>query len=118
MDFKTILPAIIFIGGIIISVIGFFLKRTYDDGDKNKKDIQDIKEHYATKAELSNMEKSLKCENEKFQNSVERKLDDIQHDLKEVQINYIPKEEFFKGMTKIDNKLDRLTEFIIGNKGG
>lgn len=91
----------------VIGIISFFLKRTIDDVDACRADIDSMKEKYVTKEAI-----------DKFQDDVSGKLDTIQEDLKEVQINYIPKEDFFKEMTKFDQKMDRILNLIIDNMKG
>ncbi|MBS4857293.1 Uncharacterised protein [Eubacterium limosum] len=91
----------------ILAIIAFFLKRTISDVDACRVDITNMKERFATKESV-----------EKFQKDVSGKLDTIQKDLNKVQLNYIPKDDFFKEMTKIDNKIDRIQDLIIENMKG
>lgn len=102
----------------VIAIIAYFLKRTIGDVDECKLDIDAIKDKYATKADIEKIETTIKEDSEKFQGDVSRKLDTIQNDLKEVQINYIPKEDFFKEMANFDKKIDRLTDLILDNMKG
>ncbi|WP_195270763.1 hypothetical protein [Eubacterium sp. 1001713B170207_170306_E7] len=95
------------IGTLILGVIGYFLRRTISDADACRADINEMKEKFATKASV-----------EKFQEDVSGKLDIIQRDLNQVQLNYIPKDDFFKEMSKIDNKIDRIQDLIIENIKG
>lgn len=91
----------------ILAIIAFFLKRTISDVDACRVDITNMKERFATKESV-----------EKFQEDVSGKLDIIQRDLNQVQLNYIPKDDFFKEMSKIDNKIDRIQDLIIENIKG
>lgn len=91
----------------VFAIIAFFLRRTINDVDACRVDISNMKEKFATKESV-----------EKFQEDVSGKLDTIQQDLNKVQLNYIPKDDFFKEMTKIDNKIDRIQDLIIENIKG
>ncbi|MEG2286210.1 MAG: hypothetical protein RSB90_11660 [Eubacterium sp.] len=102
----------------VIGIIAYFLKRTIGNVDDCKADIDTIKEKYATRADIEKIETTIKADSVKFQGDVSRKLDTIQNDLKEVQINYIPKEDFFKEMANFDKKIDRLTDLILDNMKG
>lgn len=90
-----------------IAVIAFFLKRTIGDVDECKTEIDSVKENY-TKKEVM----------EKFDRDISRNLEQIGKDLKEVQINYIPKDDFYNEMAKIDKKMDRITDLILDNMKG
>lgn len=96
-----------------MGIIGFFLKRTISKADDCEKQIEFIKGSYATQASIEKIEKNLKSETEKFQGEIRDKLEDVQTDLKDVQINYIHKNDFFKEMAKIDNKIERILDLII-----
>ena len=97
----------------VIGIIGYFLKRTISIADDCEKQIEYIKENFATQNTVERIEKNLKNETEKFQVEIRDKLEDVQTDLKDVQINYIHKNDFFKEMAKIDNKIERILDLII-----
>lgn len=47
---------------------------------------------------------------------LKKTMDEIktcEEELKQVQINYIHKNDFFKEMAKIDNKLERITDMMM-----
>lgn len=97
----------------VVGIIGYFLKRTIAKADECEKQIEYIKENYATQTSVERLEKNIKEESSKFQNEIREKLDDVSSDLKDVQINYIHKNDFFKEMAKIDNKIERILDLII-----
>lgn len=74
-----------------VAVIGHFLKKTIDEIHTCEKEVQHVKENFVTKEELQ----------------------EIHKDLKDVQINYIHKNDFFKEMAKIENKLERITDMMM-----
>ena len=107
-----------------VAVIAYFLRETMNELKENGDEIKKIKENYATQSALDRVEKStseqlgkiereVKTDANKFQSEVNGKLDAIQADLKEVQVSYIPKEEFFGEIAKLDKKLDRMMDLII-----
>ena len=74
-----------------IAVIGYFLKKTVTEIHDCERDVQTLREECVKKEELQ----------------------EIHKDLKDVQINYIHKNDFFKEMAKIDNKLERITDIMM-----
>lgn len=97
----------------VVGIIGYFLKRTIAKADDCEKEIECIKSTYATQSSVEKIEKTLKDETAKFQTEIKDRLEDVSTDLKDVQINYIHKNDFFKEMAKIDNKIERILDLII-----
>lgn len=100
-------PLMVLMISTIIGIFAYFLKRTINEVDNCRVDINYMKEKFVTKDAI-----------DKFQDDVSDKLDTIQSDLNQVQINYIPKEDFFREMSKIDKKIDRIQILIIENTKG
>lgn len=97
----------------VLAIIGYFLKRTIAKVDECERQVEHITLNYATQVSVEKIEKNIKDETEKFKTEIRDRLEDIQTDLKDVQINYIHKNDFFKEMAKIDNKIERILDLVI-----
>lgn len=96
MDTGAVIGICTFVGGIIIGIIAFFLKRTITQVDK----LETCK---ASKEELDTL-------NEKV-NGLEKTIGDV-------KTNYLTKEDFFREQAKTDRKLDDIIKMLIDIKGG
>lgn len=83
-------------GGLILGVIGFFLKRTISQVDR-------LDACKASKHEL---------------NEVVSRVDTLAQSIGDIKTNYLTKEDFFREQAKTDRKLDKIMEILLDIKGG
>ncbi len=86
--------------GIVIGIIGFFLKRTMNRIDKME---QDMKKYEPSEA------------HDKDMIEVKNKLQTIEDDLKEFPDKFLKQEEFVRSMAEINHKFDRIEDKIDRN---
>lgn len=91
--------------GIVVSIIGFFLKRNITKVDEHDKEINAIKTDYVTKDELSAMKDELK-----------KSIDKLSDDIDDIKANYITKEDFYREQAKLERKLDRVLDILLARK--
>lgn len=91
---------------VVISIIGYFLKRTMTKQDKHEEDINHIKLTYVNKDELK-----------EFKGEMRKNIDKMQSDIAEIKENCLTKKDFMHAQNKTDAKLDKLYELQI-NRGG
>ena len=80
---------------LLIGVVGYFLKRTMSEHDALRKKVDQMGQAYATKDEI----KELKG-----------KIDKISDDVDEVKLSYITKEDFFRSISGMESKLERIDD--------
>jgi cell division protein FtsB len=102
-----ILTIVIFVLTIIIGIIGFFLRRTIGEVDKNSDDIKTIKKDYVTRDELKTFKDDLK-------DDVKRLSDNID----DIKDNYIKKDDFVRSIADTNSRLERIYNFLLGMNGG
>ncbi len=83
-------------GGLILGVIGFFLKRTISKVDR-------LDECKASKEHVDELSKQV---------------DGMEKTIGDIKTNYLTKEDFFREQAKTDRKLDRIMEILLDIKGG
>lgn len=115
----SLTPTLLSLGaGLIIGIIGYFLKRTMSRVDKSELDISLVKENFTT---LKTHDKDFgECKNEIKQIKEdytpkqvhEKDFDECRNDIKQIKEDCITKEDFFREMGKFDRKLDRQDEKI------
>lgn len=91
---------------LLIAIIGFFLKRQYSHGDCLDKRLNDVEKDYVSKETIDH-----------FEDGIVSKLDELQKNLKHVELNYINKNDFFNEMVKIDRKIEKIIDLIIEDRG-
>ncbi len=83
----------------LVGIIGYFLKQTMARVDANEKDVADIRENYEpAKA------------HEKDAEAFNKKLDDIEKEVKSFKDTYLEKEDFIRNMAEINHKFDRMDD--------
>ncbi len=96
MDTGAIIAICTFGGGVILGVIGFFLKRTItkvDQLDTCKASKDEVKE-------------------------LNDKVGEMEKTISDVKTSYLTKEDFFREQAKTDRKLDDIIKMLIDIKGG
>ena len=98
MEQEIILYIITSVISLVIAVVGYFLKRTMDRGDKNEVDIKKLNENlltlserYATKAELAEIKASMQK---------------ITENVDYIKEHTTKNEDFIRVMTRLESKID------------
>ena len=92
---------------VVVSIIGFFLKRTINTVDSVVSEVKDIKRDYVPRKDLENLRDSLQSEIQKISNNV----DDIKD-------NYIKKDDFIRSISDTNTRLERIYNFLLDMNGG
>ena len=80
---------------LLIGVVGYFLKRTMSEHDALRKKVDQMGQVYATKDEIRELK---------------GKIDKISDDVDEVKLSYITKEDFFRSISGVESKLERIDD--------
>ncbi len=94
------------VGGILLGVIAYFLKRTISLVDRCEKDIRELDAAKVSEKDFCN-----------FKADTEKKFDKISGDIESIREDYITKEDFFREQAKTDRKLDMILDILLGRKG-
>jgi hypothetical protein len=92
----NIISIISIAAGLLFGIIGFFLRRAFNQVDR-------LETEKASRIEFID----LKCQ-----------LDDHASTIGNIKTNYLTKEDFFREQAKTDRKLDRIMEILLDIKGG
>lgn len=90
------------ISPVVISVSGFFIGQIMNRVNKIEEKITQLE------VDAFRIERV-----EKKQSEITSDMKKIREEINEVKINYIHKEDFFKEMNKLDNKIERILDLII-----
>lgn len=105
-----------------IGVISYFLKRTMDEVDKHGEAIRRIEGSLLTKGDLKESTEELRTDIRRIREDYtpkdmhEKAFDECRTDIKQIRENYITKDDFIREITKMDRKLDRMLEMMIGDR--
>lgn len=91
---------------VVISVIGYFVGQIMNRLNKVEEKITQLE------VDAFRIERV-----ERKQTEIASDLKKIHEEISDVKINYIHKEDFFKEMNKLDNKVERILDLII-ERGG
>ncbi|MDO4720719.1 MAG: hypothetical protein Q4A78_12050 [Peptostreptococcaceae bacterium] len=108
--------ALMTLAGLGIGIIGYFLKRTMNRVDGYEERIACIERNYCTIEQVEEMKKEIRHDSEKFQDTVLRSLDSLREEIKDVQLKYVSKEDFFKETTKMTSSLDKIYDLILEDR--
>lgn len=104
MNYAEIITALLMLAiTIVVGIIGFFLRRTIGEVDKNTSDIEEIKNNYVKKEELNAFREDL------------RRLSENVDDIKD---NYIKKDDFVRAMADTNSRLQKIYDFLLDINGG
>ncbi len=109
--------------GLVIGIIGYFLKRTMSRVDKNEADIDIVKENYVTSKSHEKDMDECKSDIKQIRTDYtpksvhEKDFDEAKNDIKGIKEDYITKEDFFREQSKTDRKLDRIMDILLEMKG-
>ncbi len=100
----------------ILGLLAYYLKKTDMRVDGNTREIADIKKDYVTKKELKEVEHELECAMKESNNNIMKKLEKIEDKISSVNEANVSKEEFLSALTRLDGKIDRLTDLFLERK--
>lgn len=107
MSIGELIPTLVSLAsGVLIGIIGYFLKRTISLVDKCETDLKCLETSSASKEALEYTKRELK-----------ERLDKQQADIEGIKADYITKEDFFREQAKMDRKLDRILDILMERKG-
>lgn len=102
---------------VAIGIISYFLKRTMSDIDRHGVAISDIQKNYVRRAEMEQKEKELRDDFQKNNDAILEAIQRLTDEVKDVQVNYINKDDFFKESVRTEQKVDKILDLIIEDRG-
>ena len=105
--------------GLVISVIGYFLKRTMSQVDRHEAELRQA----AGKEELREVNSNLSLEIKQIREDYtpkkahEKDFDECRKEFKEIRANYLTKDDFIREINKMDRKLDRMRDIMMASAG-
>lgn len=93
--------------GLVIAVIGFFLKRTMSKVDEHDRDINIIKQTYVTKDEFKDLRNEIKAE-----------LSKISDDMDEIKEKSLSRQDFYRAQADTNDQIRRVYDLLIKRSGG
>ena len=94
------------IAGLAIAAITYFLKRTIGKVDEHDKNINEIKQDYASKADLKELRTEIKAE-----------LLRITDDLSEIKEQSLGKQDFYRSIGEINESIKQLRDILMTQNG-
>lgn len=88
--------------GAVMTVIGYFLKRTMSKVDEHDKDINVIKQTYVTKDEFKELRTEIKAD-----------LDKISSDMDEMKERNLSKQDFYRAQGEIQESIKQIMNLLI-----
>lgn len=120
----SLIPTIVSLtAGLLIGIIGYFLKRTMSRVDKTEESltalITNIKDTFVTDKVTNELKADIKQIREDYTpTSVHDKAyDECRLDIKEIKEDYITKEDFFREQSKLERKIDKIMDILMEMKG-
>lgn len=87
---------------LAIAIISFFVKKAVNKTDEHDREISEIKRTYVNKDEL----KSVREE-------TQESLKQMQKDISEIKMNTLQKNDFYRTMTRTEDKVDKMYDLIL-----
>lgn len=106
MDISTMYMIVTGIGGILLGVISYFLKRTISLVDRCEKDIKELD---ATKVS----EKDFAS----FRSETKEKFNELTGDIKDIRADYITKDDFVREIANVNRQLETIRDILLERKG-
>lgn len=91
------------VGGILLGVIAYFLKRTIALVDNCTKDIKAVDAAKASSADLTAYKREMRGQ-----------IDKLTRDIESIREDYITKEDFYREQAKTERKLDMIIDILMG----
>lgn len=88
--------------GAVMTVIGYFLKRTMTKVDEHDKDINVIKQTYVTKDEFKELRAEIKAD-----------LDKISDDMDEMKERNLSKQDFYRSQSEVQESIKQIMNLLI-----
>lgn len=92
--------------GAVMTVIGYFLKRTMSKVDEHDKDINVIKQTYVTKDEMKELRAEIKAD-----------LDKISSDMDEMKEKNLSKQDFYRSQGEMQESIKQIMNLLIKKWG-
>lgn len=101
----------------LITLIGALVSRSvFKQLDKNGADIKDVRESYIPRKEHSTDMEKVRSEMKDMRKEMRSEITAISDNVKDIKGNCIRREEFLQSQLKLENKLDKLMDYIM--RGG
>lgn len=107
-DVATIVWSVIAgVGGLLIAIVGYFLKRTMSSTDRHETEINHIKQTYVTKEEVKELKGELRQELKQLSDAVS-----------EIRDKVLYREDYYRTMVDTNRNIENLRELLIDRLGG
>ena len=95
------------LGTLAIGAITYFLKRTINKVDDHDRDIQMIKQTFASKEELKD-----------FRGEFKESINKLSEDVESIKENGLSKRDFYQSIIRLENKIEKLYDAKMNGNGG
>lgn len=99
--------------GVIVGIIGYFLKRQIARTDKAEADICQMKDGFARRDELDKLEKSIVNQLGNMEQRFNARLEKTDAEIKTIRENYITTDTFVREIGKLTSQNDRIYGILL-----
>ena len=98
----------------VVGLVGFLFGRSvFRQLDENRADIKEVRENYTPRTDHQKDLEAVRREMKEMRTEIQA----MSADVKDIKENGIRREEFLQSQLKLENKLDRLMEFMMKQGG-
>ena len=102
----------------VVGLVGFLFGRSvFRQLDENRADIKEVRENYTPRTDHQKDVEALRREMKEMRTEMRTEIRQMSDDVKDIKENCIRREEFVSHQLKLENKLDRLMEFMMKQGG-
>lgn len=98
----------------VVGLVGFLFGRSvFRQLDENRADIKEVRENYTPRTDHQKDLEAVRREMKEMRTEMRTEIRQMSDDVKDIKENCIRREEFVSHQLKLENKLDRLMEFMM-----
>jgi len=102
----------------VVGLVGFLFGRSvFRQLDENRADIKEVRENYTPRTDHQKDLEAVRREMKEMRTEMRTEIQAMSADVKDIKENGIRREEFLQSQLKLENKLDRLMEFMMKQGG-
>ena len=102
----------------VVGLVGFLFGRSvFRQLDENRADIKEVRENYTPRTDHQKDLEAVRREMKEMRTEMRTEIRQMSDDVKDIKENCIRREEFVSHQLKLENKLDRLMEFMMKQGG-
>lgn len=102
----------------LLGCIGALVSRSiFKSLDEHSSDIKEVRENYTPRTDHQKDLEAVRREMKEMRTEMRTEIRQMSDDVKDIKENCIRREEFVSHQLKLENKLDRLMEFMMKQGG-